>query len=160
MRRTIFPPASVATAAALVPSTLLAIAGFAFVALVLATFAVETFTRPAILVTFPTLLAHFRRRCAVRHNKRGSFAGRCGLRPAEILVTIATPMPVTLAFGAIAGFARLSFAGRGRLRAFGGTIGATISPAVVARRAALIGAAAGAPDLDQFGLRRRCGCFG
>ena len=165
MRRAALPAASVAVApapvAALVPpavaSTLVAIAGFAPVAL-LASLAVEAIARPGIPV-FPPLVARFRRRRAVRHNGSGGFAGRCGLGSAEILVTIATPMPVTLALGAIGGFARRGFAGRGRLRAFGSTIRTAMPMTIMTRRTALVGAATGAPDLDQFGLRGRCGCF-
>lgn len=160
MRRAAFPaaPVAVAPAPALVPaavaSTLVAIARFAPVSL-LASLAVDAIARPGIPV-FPPLLARLRRRRAVCHNRRSAFAGRCGLGPAEILVTIATPMPVTLALGAIGGFARGGFASRGRLRAIGRTIRATMPLTIVTLWSPFVGAAAGAPYLDQFSLLGCC----
>ena len=157
MRRTAFPAAPVAvTSAAFVPSTVTAsiVAGLGSVPL-FTSLAVEAIARPGIPVVFPPLPARFRRRRAIRHNWSGSFVGRCGLGRAEILVTAATPMPVTLALRAIAGFARRGLAGRGWLRAFGCTIGPTMPMAIVTWRTALVGTATGAPDLHQFGFCER-----
>ena len=143
MRGAALPAASVAVTpapvATLVASTLVAIAGLASVA----------------------LLARFHRRRAVRHNGRGAFAGRCRLRPAEILVTAAPALPMPFALGILAGFARRGFTCAGRLRAFGGTIGATGPMTIVTLRPPFIRTPTRAPDFDQLGLgwRRGCGCF-
>ena len=73
-------------------------------------------------------------------------------------MTVAPSVPVPLALGAVAGFAGRGFACDGRLGGGCGAIRTAMPVAIMARRPALVGAATGPPDLDQFGLGGRGGC--
>jgi hypothetical protein len=127
----------------------------ASVSVLVASFAFEALARTAIPV-----LARYG--SAIRRNWRRAFAGRRGLGPSEILMTLTPAMPMPFALGALTAFARRGFAGGGERRALGRTIRATMPIAIVTRRPPFIRTSAGAPDFDQFGLgwrRASRGCF-
>lgn len=162
MRRAAFPaPVTVASTAVtpLVASTftgcIVAVARLAAIAVVVAALALEALTRPAVLV-LALVRTTFACRRAIGSNTAGG--GLIGPGFAKIAVTVAPPM--MLAALALAAFAGNRFtACRSRGCAFRRTfVTAMMSLAIMARRTALVGAAAGTPDLDQFGLSRRGGC--
>jgi hypothetical protein len=176
MRRTAFPTASVAVAAASVTATFVPalVASTVFAELALIPVATVFLAIGAMIAWRAAVLAipRFPRGRAIRCRGSRNSAIRRRLTGAEFLkvaVTVAPSVPMTFALGAVTLLARSSFTAGSRLRAFGSAIRATMPIAIVTLWPTLLGPATRTPDLDQFGLRgccgrlrwrtRACGCY-